>query len=361
MAPGRINLIGEHVDYNEGFVMPAAVANAMTFAVSASGSDRCNLLAVDFDEGVTFSIHDLNPGGSWVNYMQGVMDGFMRRGARIKGVDCIFGGNIPAGAGLSSSAALCAGFAFALNETFDTGFSRLELAKIAQYSEHEFAGVKCGLMDQYASLFGEKDAVLLFDCRRLIHESIPFHFSTHSLLLIDTKVKHSLADSAYNDRRRSCEEGLTILRKRYPQVTALRDATRTMLYEYQDEMGEETFIKCLYVVEEIARTLQAAECLKKKDIAGFGELMYQSHWGLSQAYEVSCEELDHLVMAAEEDKELVPGARMMGGGFGGCTINLVRSGREGIFKERVRKKYFAAFKKEPDFYTVTLSEGVHVI
>ena len=359
MAPGRINLIGEHVDYNGGLVMPAAIDKHFLFAIAPSRTDKCNVYAADFKEGVSFSIHDLNPGESWVNYLMGVMDAFLRRGLSIEGVDCIFNSNIPPGAGLSSSAALCSGFAFALNEIFKCGLSKLELAKIAQYAENEFAGVNCGIMDQYASLFGEEGSAILLDCKGLTHEVLPSTFSSHSLLLVDSKVKHSLAASAYNDRRESCETGVSTIHKKNSSVKSLRDVSRAKLYEYQDALGDDTFVKCLFVVEEIARTQQAADLLKKQDLKGFGELMYLSHWGLSQAYDVSCQELDFLVMQAEEDKNKVLGSRMMGGGFGGCTINLVQKNYEGIFKETVRKKYFATFKQEPDFYSVKLSQGVH--
>jgi len=359
IAPARINLIGEHTDYNEGFVMPAAIDKHMVFAIAPSNNDRCNIYAQDFDEGATFSIHDLNPGETWVNYLMGVVDGFARRALPVGGVDCVFGGNIPAGAGLSSSAALCSGFGFALNELFHAKATRLDLAKIAQYSEHEFAGLKCGIMDMYASLFGQEEGALLLDCRSNTHELLPVHLKNYSLLLIDTKVKHSLASSAYNDRRHSCEEGVRIIHKKYPQVRSLRDVSRMMLYEHQDLMGEDTFVKCLFIVEEIERTQKAGGLLKAGDLKGFGNLMYETHRGLSQAYEVSCEELDFLVALAEEEKDVVIGSRMMGGGFGGCTINLIATDRIGAFSEKIRANYFGTFKKEPDFYPVNIAEGVH--
>ena len=361
IAPGRINLIGEHIDYNEGIVIPAAIDRHFEFAMAPSGNDKCNIYADDFNEGVSFFIHDLNPGEAWINFLMGVIDAFHRRGLAIGGVDCFFGGTIPSGAGLSSSAALCSGFAFALNELFHLGLDRLTLARIAQYAEHEFVGLKCGIMDQYASLFSQKDSVLLLDCRSLTHEVVPFNFSAYSILLIDTRVTHSLLSTAYNDRREACEQGAKIIRKKHPEVNSLRDVTRAMLYESQDLLGEEIFIKCLFVEEEIGRAQKGGALLKNKDITGFGELMYQAHWGLSKAYDVSCEELDFLVLLAEENKSVVIGARMMGGGFGGCTINLVSKNKEETFKEKVRQKYFATFKTEPIFYSIKLSDGVHSI
>jgi galactokinase len=359
IAPGRINLIGEHTDYNDGFVMPAAIDTHMVFAIAPSGSERSNAYAMDFEEGVTFSIHDLNPGEAWVNYLMGVMDGFQRRGKEIHGVDCVFGGNIPAGAGLSSSAALCSGFGFALNQLFNCQLTRLDLAEIAQYAEQEFAGLMCGIMDMYASLFGEKNKALLLDCRSLKHQSLPFQSKDYSLLLIDTKVKHSLASTAYNDRRASCEEGVHVLNKINPKIHSLRDVSRTMLFEHQDKLGEDTFIKCQYVVEEIDRTQRAAQLLIGHDLKQFGKLMFETHWGLSKAYDVSCAELDFLVTLAEDEKNFILGSRMMGGGFGGCTLNLISTDRISAFSEKVKAKYFGTFKKEPDFYRVSLSEGVH--
>lgn len=360
-APGRINLIGEHIDYNEGLVMPAAVDKHFVFAILANGTDTTRIIAMDLPEEITFSVHELKPGKTWVNYLMGVMEGLRRQGRNLGGVDCVFGGNIPAGAGMSSSAALCCGFGFALNTLFHYGLDRLTLAKIAQASEHEFAGVNCGIMDQYASLFGIHNAALLLDCRSLTHEVLPLNLSSYSLLLVDTNVKHNLGDSAYNDRRMACETGVKVMRKTHPEVLSLRDVNLAMLYEHQDQLGEDVFIKCLFVEEEIQRAMKAGELLKQHDIVGFGELMYQAHWGLSQAYEVSCEELDYLVMLAEEDKEMVPGARMMGGGFGGCTINLVNKSFESSFKDRVWQRYFATFKTEPKFYPVKVSQGVHQI
>ena len=357
-APGRINLIGEHTDYNNGFVFPAAVDRAIYFAMTPSGTEKCNIYSADMGEGVSFSIHDLNPGETWVNYLMGVLDGFQRRGLSVRGVDCVFGGDIPAGAGLSSSAALCNGFGFGLNQLFDCKLDPLQLAKISQYAEHEFVGLMCGIMDQYASLFGVKDSALLLDCRALKHEVIPVHLKDHCLLLIDTKVKHTLASSAYNERRQACERGVQVIHQKNNKVQSLRDVTRTMLYEFQDELGEDVFVKCLYIVDEIKRTQNAAELLKKNELKAFGALMYETHRGLSQSFEVSCKELDFLVRLAEEDKKKVAGARMMGGGFGGCTINLIEKSKVKSFQEKVLDQYVATFHIEPEFYLVKLVDGV---
>ncbi len=359
IAPGRINLIGEHTDYNDGFVMPAAIDAHITFAVRPNNSNVFRFFASDFKEMASFDQHSLQPGGEWIHYLMGVVAGLSKQGRTPGGVDCVFGSTIPVGAGLSSSAALCCGFGYALSNLFGFGLDRLTLAKIAQYSEHEFAGVRCGLMDQYASLFGVKNSALLLDCQKLSHEVLPVELGEYAILLIDTKVKHSLASTAYNDRRAACEQGVRIIQQRHPNVHSLRDANRVMLDAQQDEMGEEVYTKCRFVVEEITRTQHAARLLKSGDVEAFGRLLNETHWGLSRDYEVSCQELDFLVMLAEDDRDSFLGARMMGGGFGGCTINLVRKSRIDFIKGFVHEKYLATFRKEPDFYLVDLADGVH--
>jgi galactokinase len=359
IAPGRINLIGEHTDYNDGFVMPAAIDKHIVFAIASNGTDQVNCTALDYKESASFRLDELKPGSGWVNYLMGVMDGLHKVGFKAGGVDCVFGSTIPTGAGLSSSAALCCGFGFGVGDIFDLQLSRLGIAKIAQYAEHQFAGVMCGIMDQYASLFGEPDCALLLDCQALAHETVPVRSGDYSILLIDTKVKHSLASTAYNDRRESCEKAVAIISRKHAGVKSLRDVTMVMLNESQDHLGEDTYIKARFVVDEIARTRAAADKLRASQIEAFGALMFETHWGLSKSYDVSCTELDHLVLLAEENRHLVCGARMMGGGFGGCTINFVKSGSLDYVKGYVHDKYFTTFGIEPDFYTVQLSQGVH--
>ncbi|HMJ67542.1 MAG TPA: galactokinase [Cyclobacteriaceae bacterium] len=359
IAPGRINLIGEHTDYNEGFVMPAAIDHHITFAIANNNTDKFNFYAVDYKEHASFDLASVQPGSGWINYLMGVVHGLSQQGFKVKGVDCVFGSTIPVGAGLSSSAALCCGFGYGLSNLQGFELSRLDIAKVARYSEHQFAGVRCGIMDQYASMFGETNSALLLDCKQLTHEVLPVFLGDYRIMLIDTKVKHSLASTAYNDRRASCEAGVQVLQKYFPAVNALRDVTRTMLDQHQDEMGEEVYIKCAFVIDEIARTRHAASLLKSGEIEKFAALLNETHWGLSRAYDVSCEELDFLVSLAEDHKDAVIGARMMGGGFGGCTINLVRKSKVDFVKGYVHDKYFATFKKEPDFYLVTLADGVH--
>ena len=355
-APGRINFIGEHTDYNNGLVLPAAINKQILIAVAPNQTQQCQVYSADLNEEQSFSVNDLKPGKGWAHYLQGVMKGIHQIGFPLQGVDAVVSGNIPVGAGLSSSAALCCGFATAYCEAFNIKLAKLAIAKIAQYAEHHFAGVMCGLMDQYASLFGEKNKAILLDCQSLEHEAVPFDFPEIDIVLIDTKVKHSLADSAYNKRREACELGAALIMRKYPDVRSLRDVSIVMLEELKGDFPEEVYQRCHYVVKEIARTQQAARFLKERNLQSFGKLLYDTHHGLSKEYEVSCDESDFLVEIAKANG--VIGARMMGGGFGGCTINLIEKVNSHRFEKVVREKYFSRFKKEPDFYWVNLADGV---
>jgi galactokinase len=360
IAPGRINLIGEHTDYNEGFVMPAAVDRQIVFAMAPNNTDRINVYSVDYDASVSFALSDLVPGNDWYHYLMGVVDGMMKRGLQPGGVDCVLRGDIPGGAGMSSSAALCSGFGFGLNEICDLKLSRFDLAKIGQAAEHHFAGVKCGIMDQFASLFGKEESAILLDCRSLDYEYLPFHFPDVEILLIDTKVKHSLGSSEYNNRRASCEEGVEAMQRVHPRIQSLRDATLSDLEAVKSSLSQNTFDKCQFIIEEISRTQGAAAWLKQGELAAFGKLMFETHWGLSAKYDVSCRESDFLVHFAEDYPNKILGARQMGGGFGGCVINLINKGSVEQYSQKVRDKYFVTFKKEPDFYSINLSQGVRL-
>jgi len=357
VAPGRINLIGEHTDYNEGFVMPAAIDKNFMFAVAPNGTDVVNGYAADLDESLSFSMSNVVPGHHWSNYLMGVVDGFARRGVTPGGVDVAFTSTVPTGAGLSSSAALCSGFGFALNDLFGFGLDRLELVRIAQETEHRFIGVKVGIMDMYASLFSRVDAAMLLDCRTYTHRYLPVHFEGHSWLLVDTRVKHALASSGYNDRRASCEAGVAALQKKIPDLRALRDVTLAQLESLRPLVDELVWRRCAYVVNEIARAQQAADLLAAGDVDAFGKLMYATHWGLSVDYGVSCTESDWLVRAGADLH--VRGARQMGGGFGGCVLFLIQNDLLKPFETAIREKYFTAFQNEPEFYSVKLADGVH--
>lgn len=355
-APGRVNLIGEHTDYNMGFVLPGAIDKAITLAIRPNGLNQFRLLALDTGEEETFTVADKSTRHHWASYILGVVMEFQSRCFAVQPFDAVFAGDIPQGGGMSSSAALESAFAFAINELGNFGVQRLELAQIGQSAEHKYAGVRCGIMDQFASLHGAKDHLIRLDCRSLQYELIPFVLPGYRLLLLDTRVKHSLASSEYNTRRAECETGVAILRKRFNSVQSLRDADLAMLESVRAELDQATYTRCQYVIEENDRVLAAVEQLKLGDVAAFGRLMYASHEGLSQKYNVSCRELDLLVAVARETQG-VQGARMMGGGFGGCTINLVAESAIADFKRIVQEKFFAAFGHNPLVYEVAISEG----
>ncbi|MBC9798175.1 galactokinase [Sinomicrobium weinanense] len=358
-SPGRINLIGEHTDYNDGFVLPAAIDRYIICALARNGhKDHCSVHAADFGETCEFSLAEVSPQerGSWKNYVLGVVAEMQQLGRELSGFDIVFGGNIPNGAGLSSSAALENSIAFGLDQLFDLGIPRKEMTLISQRAEHHFAGVKCGIMDQFASMLGQKDHALFLDCRSLDYTPVPVDFNDYELLLINTNVKHSLADSAYNDRRNSCEAGVRILRARFPHIKALRDATENDLGEVKHQLDEEVYARCLYIIRENRRVQQAVAAMKEDDIPRLGSLLFASHEGLQHQYEVSCPELDYLVEKAKKNPDIT-GSRMMGGGFGGCTINLIKKGRADSFVQGIKQEYSNTFNKELSTYSVSLTNG----
>lgn len=359
IAPGRINLIGEHTDYNDGFVLPAAIDKSVTLFIASNNSDTCTIIAQDQETEISFSVNELKPDDEWSTYIKGVIHGFQQLGCKPKGFNAVFSSDIPIGAGLSSSAALSSSFAFAINELLNFGLDRLQLAKIAQLAEHNFAGVKCGIMDQYASLFGKNESVILLDCRSLTHQYFPLELKDHTLLLVDSKVKHSLASSAYNKRRASCEATVQAIQQGHPEVQSLRHVTREMLENYKEKISVESYQRSSFIVGEIERTQRAAALLQKNDLNAFGACMYETHEGLSKVYEVSCDELDLLVDISRQQG--VTGSRMMGGGFGGCTINLIRTDNIEKFKEAVLNIYQNTFNVRPAFYQVSIQDGVHEI
>ncbi|MEO6870076.1 MAG: galactokinase [Ginsengibacter sp.] len=359
-SPGRINLIGEHVDYNDGYVMPGAIDKGIWYAFALNESEVINFYSIDFKEALSINIHAIQKMESWKNYVLGVINEFIKDGKKIQGFDCAFGGDIPNGAGMSSSAAVEGGLAMAINEVMKFGYDRKQLALLCQRAEHGFPGVNCGIMDQYANMFGKKDHVLLLDCKTITHEYLPFNFPDYNIILVNSNVHHSLADSAYNQRRRECEEGLKIIREN-TGITSFRDLeSEDQLLALKNKMNETVFRRCLYVVQEIFRTKKAAQFLKNKDLDSFGKLMFQTHVGLRKLYEVSCVELDFLVdFSANFDG--VAGARLMGGGFGGCTINLVKKDLKEIFIKQISEAYKKKFSIEANCYDVQLVDGTHVL
>ncbi len=360
-SPGRVNMIGEHTDYNLGFVLPAAIEKAIYFAVSPRTDDTCRIVSVDMNDTIDVTIRQLHksPKG-WPNYLLGVIDQLSCAGYSFPGFNCVFGGDIPIGAGLSSSAAVEAGLAFSLNHLFSLGISHIELVKIAQKAENEFVGVKCGIMDQYVNIFGARDRLLKIDCRSLEYEYIPFAFDNVSIVLLDTCVSHSLASSEYNQRRKECAEGVSILRSEYGAIHSLRDATLDTVREMRTRMGDVIFRRCKFVVEENDRVARGCAALQEGDLRTFGQLMYQAHEGLRSEYDVSCRELDYLVALSGSHSDIY-GARMMGGGFGGCTINLMDTGAVERFGATAMEAFTSTFGHEMKMYVTTISAGTHVL
>ncbi|WP_298878749.1 galactokinase [uncultured Polaribacter sp.] len=356
-SPGRINIIGEHTDYNDGFVFPAAVNKGIAAAVQKSDSGSCTAIALDLDSTIKFELNKLKPSkeGSWENYVFGVVAEIQNRNKIIGDFNIIFKGNIPGGAGMSSSAALENSVVFGLNELFDLGLTKHEMILISQKAEHNYVGVNCGIMDQYASMFGIKDNALHLDCRTVESKPYKIDFKDHQLMLINTNVKHSLSDSAYNYRRSACESISELL-----GIKALRDATEADLETVIDKVTPSNYQKALYIIQENARTIKAAKAIENNDLELLGSLIYQSHAGLSDQYKVSCEELDFLVTQAKKNKHIL-GARMMGGGFGGCTINLIANTEAKSFAETVSKAYKNKFGNECSVYFIELSEGTHIV
>ncbi|WP_320053938.1 galactokinase [uncultured Acetobacteroides sp.] len=359
-APGRVNLIGEHTDYNLGFVLPGAIDKAIILEVKPNGTESFNVRSIDYNEETSFVANGQKTPYAWANYILGVIMELKALGFTTPGFDCVFGGNIPLGGGLSSSAALESAFAFAINDMNGFGLSRMQLAKVGQLAEHNYAGVRCGIMDQFASLHGQKDMLMKLDCRSLDYELVPFKLDGYRVILLDTNVKHSLASSEYNVRRAQCEEGIATIIKRHPKVESLRDVTLEMLAEVKAELSPVVYNRCEYVVKENIRLNAACEALKKGDILSFGKEMYGSHEGLSKYYEVSCKELDFLVDVAKSVSGVI-GARMMGGGFGGCTINVVAEANHDEFVAAAVAQFEKQFGKKPTVYDVVISDGARKI
>jgi galactokinase len=356
-SPGRINLIGEHTDYNEGFVFPAAINMGITLAISKTQADTCQVYALNKDEMYEFSLTEIQPlhNGGWRNYILGVIAEIQNRSKIIGNFNVAFGGDVPGGAGMSSSAALENSVVYALNELFDLGLSKSEMILISQKAEHNYVGVKCGIMDQYASMFGIKNNALLLDCRTVKSRPYEINFNDHQLLLINTNVKHSLSDSAYNDRRSVCESISGLL-----NVSALRDATEYDLEAIRDKITEENYQKALYIIQENNRVIKASKAIDKNDLIALGKLFYASHNGLQHQYKISCDELDFLVEQTKNIPEIL-GARMMGGGFGGCTINLIKKSAIEKFGKEISKAYKKEFNHDCSIYSVELSDGTRII
>ena len=352
VAPGRFNLIGEHTDYNGGFVFPGAIDKFIMAEIKPNDTDKVRVYSVDIDEYCEFGLNEEDaPAQQWARYIFGVCREIIKRGGVVKGFDAVFAGNVPLGAGLSSSAALESCFANALNELFnDNKFPKMELAKIGQSTEHNYCGVNCGIMDQFASIHGKKDNLMRLDCRSGEFEYFPFKLDGYKLVLVDSRVKHELVDSPYNKRRESCERVAATL-----GVETLRDADMAMLDAAKDKISEEDYKRAKYVIEEKQRVLDVCDALVAGDYETVGRCMYGTHEGMSKLYEVSCEELDYLNDIAKECG--VAGSRIMGGGFGGCTVNLVKDELYDNFIEIAKVKFNEKYGHEPKIYPVIVSDG----
>ena len=343
-SPGRINIIGEHTDYNNGFVLPTAIDKKIQFKFRKNNSDTlCQVKSVDFDTQFSFDLTKISKSETqWENYILGVIYEIQQLTDKLQGFDCVLESDIPIGSGISSSAALECGLAFGLNELFGLQLTKLQLVELSQRAEHNYVGTKCGIMDQFASVMSKEGHVILLDCQSLEHKYVPINIAPYKLLLLNTNVSHNLASGEYNTRRQQCEEGVAVIQKRYPKVTSLREVTMEMLEEFKLDLSALVYNRCSYVVQEKERTLKAVEALKNNDLESLGVHMYATHHGLQHLYEVSCKELDFLVDFSKKYDQVL-GARVMGGGFGGCTINLIHEEAITEFTEKVSEAYFEKF------------------
>lgn len=361
LSPGRINIIGEHIDYNDGYVLPAAIDKVICFAFEKNNTQTSKVIAIDLNE--EFEI-DLTQEVKlsdvvWTNYIRGVIKQLQDNGFSFDGFNCVFSSNIPVGSGLSSSAALECGMIFGIKSLFDLKIEKKDISLLGQKAEH-WVGINCGIMDQFSSVHGLENKVIKLDCNTLDFEYHNADFKDYSLILFDSNVKHSLFTSEYNTRRIECEEGLSIIKNHFPEVKSFRDSSVEQVLSLKDKMTEKVFDRVHFVVKEINRVIKACEALDQGNIELLGELLFETHYGLSKEYEVSCEELDMLVDTAKEDDAII-GSRLMGGGFGGCTINLVKKGNENEVKRKFSKLYLDTFGIELKFYDVKISNGTTLL
>ncbi|KIO50986.1 galactokinase [Flavobacterium hibernum] len=361
LSPGRINIIGEHIDYNDGYVLPAAIDKIICFAFEKNNSKKSKIIAIDLNEEFEIDLTEEITLSDvvWTNYIRGVIKQLQDNGFLFEGFNCVFSSNIPVGSGLSSSAALECGMIFGIAALFNLEIKKVDLALLGQKAEH-WVGINCGIMDQFSSVHGLENKVIKLDCNTLDFEYHNADFKDYSLILFDSNVKHSLFTSEYNTRRIECEQGLAIIKSHFPEVKSFRDCTEEQLLSIHDKMNETVFKRVHYVVKEINRVIKACEALDKGNIELLGQLLFETHYGLSQEYEVSCAELDMLVDTAKADDSII-GSRLMGGGFGGCTINLIKKGQENAVKRKYSNLYLDTFGIELKFYDVKISNGTTLL
>lgn len=357
LSPGRINIIGEHIDYNYGYVLPAAIDKIICFAFAKNNTKKSKIVAIDLNEEFEVDLTKVISLSKvvWTNYILGVIKQMQDNGFSFDGFNCVFSSNIPVGSGLSSSAALECGTIFGIKELFNLSIPKVDIALMGQKAEH-WVGINCGIMDQFSSVMGLENKVIKIDCKTLDYEYHNADFNDYSLVLFDSNVKHSLFSSAYNTRREECEEGLSIIKNNFPEIITFRDCTEGQVLQLKHKMPPNVFDRCHYVVKEINRVVRACEALDKGNIEELGKLLFETHDGLSKEYLVSCAELDFLVHLAKEEENVI-GSRLMGGGFGGCTITLVKKGREDLVKTKFAELYYEAFEIELKIYDVKIGNG----
>ncbi|GIQ58974.1 galactokinase [Flavobacterium collinsii] len=361
LSPGRINIIGEHIDYNDGYVLPAAIDKIICFAFEKNNSNSSKIIAIDLNEAFEIDLKaEIRLSDDvWTNYLRGVIKQLQENGFVFDGFNCVFSSNIPVGSGLSSSAALECGMIFGITALFDLKIKKADIALLGQKAEH-WVGINCGIMDQFSSVHGLENKVIKLDCNTLDFEYHNADFKDYALVLFDSNVKHSLFTSEYNTRRLECEQGLTIIKHHFPQIKSFRDCTEEQLLSIQDQMTPTVFKRVHFVVKEINRVVKACEALDQGNIELLGQLLFEAHYGLSQEYEVSCPELDMLVNNAKTN-DFIVGSRLMGGGFGGCTINFIKKGYENEVKNKFSNLYLNTFGIELKFYDVTISNGTRLL
>lgn len=361
-SPGRINIIGEHTDYNNGFVLPTAIDKEIIFKFKKHDNpENCTIKSTNFDTSFSFSLNEIKPSEKqWANYILGVIHEIQLLTNQLGGFDCTLTSDIPIGSGMSSSAALECGLAYGLNELFNLGLTKIQIVEIGQRAEHNYVGTKCGIMDQFASVMSKKNHVILLDCATLDYEYVPIHIAPYKLLLLNTNVSHNLASGEYNIRRAQCESGVSVIQKKYSEVTSLRDVSLKMLSEFKDVLSEVVYRRCSYVIQEKERVMNAVKALKGNDLKTLGTYMYETHEGLSKDYEVSCPELDFLVEFSKDYPQVL-GARMMGGGFGGCTLNIIHPDIIEDFTREASEAYFEKFNLKLTHFEALPREGTSIM
>ena len=361
-SPGRVNLIGEHTDYNNGFVMPTAIDKKIIFYLKENGSaSQCNITSLNYETSVSFDLNKPNlDGAEWTLYIIGVVEEIKKLSKTLRGFDCIMESDLPVGAGISSSAALECGLAYGLNQLFDLKLEKLDIVKLSQKAEHNYVGTKCGIMDQFASVMSKEGHVIKLDCQNLDYELLPFNIEPYQLLLLNTNVSHNLASSEYNVRRQECEQGTAVLQQRFKNIVSLRDVSFDQLEKCKHELAPIIYKRCDYILHENERVQRAAKALTEDNLVAFGQLMYASHEGLQHNYEVSCKELDFLTEFSRSNDQIL-GCRMMGGGFGGCTINLIHEDAIENYVEKISKAYFAKFNIELTAFTTVPGNGTSTV